>query len=304
MTAVPFLSVAGVGLVHSIGGTDALESLHLPGVRGAPGVPAEGGKPPRPDISRLAGLFPGGRLRRAPFYARMALLSALDALEQAGWRQEAQLRRTALTLGTAFSGAQMSMDFMDSILDNGPQLSSPTAFSHAVNNMGTGLLSLLLGIRGPCLTISQFELSFAGALSAAAVQLGAGRVDAVLAGAVDEVDARFTACCPQLTREGFPRTEGAAFVCLTRERPGLPRLRVLWEQEAEPHVPVFASGAAAAGGEGEDHEPQFGHGPLTQALDVLLALGLTRRGASAAVDCLCRSASGGRQACIQIRSAP
>ena len=128
------LSVAGTGLVHSLGGKDALAAVQQ-------------GETPvfsSPDVSSLAALLPGVSLRRIPRYARMALLAAVQALDEANWRQKEVLHNTALVFGTAYSSSQMSMDFMDSILDNGPQLSSPTAFSHAVNNMGAGLLSLLL----------------------------------------------------------------------------------------------------------------------------------------------------------------
>lgn len=212
------LSVAGTGLVHSIGGKEALAAIQQ---GQAPAISA-------PDISSLAALLPGVSLRRIPRYARMALLACVQALDAAGWRQKEVLHRTALVFGTAYSSSQMSMDFMDSILDNGPHLSSPTAFSHAVNNMGAGLLSLLLGIEGPCFTISQFELSFAGAVSTAAALLGAGRAERVLLCAVDETDSRFSRCCPEYLSSEHPQTEGAVALCLGREAAGAPSLRVWW----------------------------------------------------------------------------
>lgn len=309
MNIAPFLSVAGAGVVHSIHAlrttedrnptTDILLPMPLRDIS------KDAVSLPRPDVSRLSTMLPGRTLRRVPFYARMALLAAMDALDRAGWRYEAAGHNAIfLVLGTAFGCAQMSMDFMDSILENGPQLSSPIAFSHAVGNMGAGLLSLMLGIRGGCFTVSQFELSFAGALSLAAAILMTHRVDAVLAGAVDEIDARFTAACrPQVCREGIPLSEGAVFVCLTRGAAGLPRIRVLWGKDASSDVLIFRSGTASPD-KGVDHEQQFGHGPLTQALDVMLALDMMHRKETAAVDCVCRSVFSGRQACIQIRSAP
>ncbi len=302
MKPIPFLSVKGVGAVHSTGGKDAIEIVqNMPAPRATPAFSEAAGRV-RPDIARLTAYLPAGKLRRVPFYARMALLAAYDALQQAGLHREAMESRMALVLGTAFSCVQMNMDFMDSIIDNGPQLSSPTAFSHAVNNVGAGLLSLLLGIRGPCFTVSQFELSFAGALTTAAALLSSQRADVVLLGVVDEVDSRFSACCPQLFRDGLPLTEGAAFFCLKRETPGLPRLRTLWGADAERGIPVFLSGAACSQN-GTDHEPQWGHGPLTHALDVVHALAAIRGGETAAIDCLCRATCGGRDVVVQARSA-
>ncbi|MDR2695353.1 MAG: beta-ketoacyl synthase chain length factor [Deltaproteobacteria bacterium] len=287
-----FAAIAGVGLAHSLGGLARLTS----GDR-APETPTP------PDTAELAAALPGVSLRRIPRYARMALLAALRALDDAGWRQE-ERRDSALVIGTAYSGVQMSMDFMDSILDDGPRLSSPTAFSHAVNNMGAGLLSLLLHMQGPCLTVSQFELSFAGAVCAAATLLHAGRARRVLVGAVDEVDERFTRCCPQLQKTGFPQTEGAVFLCLELPDPERPALRVRWERDARVLRPLFASGCAR---HGEDascrHEHLYGHGPLAQALDTLLALHAVRNGTAAQAGCLCVAANGARTALIEIRGA-
>lgn len=286
------LSVAGTGLVHSIGGKEALEAIQQ---GQAPAISA-------PDISSLAALLPGVSLRRIPRYARMALLASVQALDAAGWRQKEVLHRTALVFGTAYSSSQMSMDFMDSILDNGPHLSSPTAFSHAVNNMGAGLLSLLLGIEGPCFTISQFELSFAGAVSTAAALLGAGRAERVLLCAVDETDSRFSRCCPEYLSSEHPQTEGAVALCLGREAAGAPSLRVWWGQEPEADGPVFASGAASGPG-WVTHEHLYGHGPLAQALDVMLALNMPQTARAEAVNCVCAAAASGRQALIEVRGA-
>jgi len=194
------------------------------------------------------------------------------------------------------------MDFMDSILDNGPHLSSPTAFSHAVNNMGAGLLSLLLGIEGPCFTISQFELSFAGAVSTAAALLGAGRAERVLLCAVDETDSRFSRCCPEYLSSEHPQTEGAVALCLGREAAGAPSLRVWWGQQPEADGPVFASGAASGPG-WTNHEYLYGHGPLAQALDVMLALNMPQTARAEAVNCVCAAAASGRQALIEVRGA-
>ena len=193
---------------------------------------------------------------------------------------------------------------MDSILDNGPHLSSPTAFSHAVNNMGAGLLSLLLGIEGACFTISQFELSFAGAASTASALLNSGRAERVLLCAVDESDNRFFHCCPQYLHGEHPQTEGAVALCLTRQAAGgnVPLLQVRWGQQAEVDGPVFASGAAS-GLDWINNEPLYGHGPLAQALDVMLALNTVQTARANVVNCVCAAAASGRQALIEVRGA-
>ena len=282
-------AVAGAGLVHSLGGLAQLTAQ-----RGLPANPAP------PDTTELAAALPGIPLRRIPRYARMALLAAIRALDDAGWRQGPEMRDTALVVGTAYSGAQMSMDFMDSLIDDGPRLASPTAFSHAVNNMGTGLLSLLLQVRGPCLTVSQFELSFAGAVCAAITLLHAGRARRVLVGTVDEIDERFACCCPQVQKQGIPQTEGALFLCLEPPNPLRPFLRVRWERNALP--PAFVSGSPL---NEEDlacrHEHLYGYSPLAQALDTLLALHAVQHGISTQLDCLCTAAGSTCVATMEIR---
>ena len=284
-------AIAGAGLAHNLGGF-----AQLAAGRGIAENPAP------PDISELAVALPGVALRRIPRYARLALLAAIRALDDAGWRQVPDPGDLALVIGTAYSGVQMSLDFMDSMLDGGARLASPTAFSYAVNNMAAGLLSLLLHVQGPCLTVSQFELSFAGAVFAATAWLHAGRARRVLAGAVDETDERFTRCCPQTGKTGVPQTEGAVFLCLELPDPARPELRVRWEQGgAAPH-PVFASGSAQDGGGAFfSHEQLYGHSPLAQALDTLLALHAVRQGTAARIDCLCAAQARRRAAVIEVR---
>jgi len=283
-------AIAGAGLAHSLGGLAQLTAQRETLTHALP-----------PDTAELADALPDAPLRRVPRYARMALLAAVRALDDAGWRRESLAGDTALVIGTAYSGAQMSLDFMDSIIDNGPRLSSPTAFSHAVNNMGAGLLSLLLGLQGPCLTVSQFELSFAGAICAATTLLHAGRARRALVGAVDETDERFTRCCPQIHKAGVPLTEGAVFLCLELPDPVRPTLRLRWERNAP--RPLFLSGRAQADEDASRrHEYLYGHGPLAHALDTLLALHSLRKGTIRQADCLCTSANNERMAVIEIRS--
>jgi len=286
-------AIAGAGLIHNLGGFADLAAQ-----AGALTHPSP------PDIAGLGALLPQVPLRRIPRYARMALLAAVRALDDAGWRQEPGLSDTALVIGTAYSGVQMSMDFIDSMLDEEPRLSSPTAFSHAVNNMGAGLLSLLLNLQGPCLSVSQFELSFAGALCAATTLLHAGRARRVLAGAVDETDERFTRCCPQIVQTGIPLTEGAVFLCLEAPDAARPTLCVRWERDEDDPPPLFVSGSPQPGEDASRrHEGLYGHSPLSQALDTLLALHAVQNGKTTRADCLCTAATGKIAAVIELRGA-
>ncbi|MDR0466564.1 MAG: beta-ketoacyl synthase chain length factor, partial [Deltaproteobacteria bacterium] len=284
-------TIAGAGLAHSVGGLAQLTDGR--------GISASSASA---DTAELAADLPGVSLRRIPHYARMALLAAVRALDDAGWRQASDLRDVALVMGTAYGSPQMSMDFMDSILDGGPRLSSPTAFSHAVNNMGGGLLSLLLDLQGPCLTVSQFDLSFAGAAFVATTMLRAGRARRVLVGVVDEMDGRFARCCPQTQKAGIAQTEGAVFLCLEPPDPKRIQMSVRWGQNGDARHPAFVSGSALPiGDDSRRNELLYGHGPSAQALDVLLALNAIRNGTARRIDCACVAASSQRSAVIEIR---
>ncbi|MBQ7457078.1 MAG: beta-ketoacyl synthase chain length factor [Desulfovibrio sp.] len=276
-------SVVGLGLVHTLGGCRQLLTRNpLPK------------SPPPPDCSRLTSLLSAKTLRRIPRYARMATLAAMDAITQAGWQDD--LANTALFLGTAYGSVAMNLDFMDSIVDNGARLASPTAFSHAVTNIGAGLVSMLLGIQGSLITISQFSLSFAGALSYACSYLGTGRGERVLVGAVDEIDPRFTALCPNIQSPSYPQSEGAAFFCLVPARADAPRLSVRFDKTCSAPL-LFATGLGMEGA--VDNAASFGHSPVNQALDTMLAL-LQEQTAGNAIDCIGWDANSGRYAVVSV----
>ncbi|MDR1856542.1 MAG: beta-ketoacyl synthase chain length factor [Desulfovibrio sp.] len=267
-------AVLGMGIVHGKGrrGRDLATPMSRP--------------LPEPDLGDLAERFPGGKLRRVPRCVRMGLLAACRALASAG---DPETRSMGLVIGSAHCAVATSLDYMDSLLDEGPRLSSPTAFSHSVCNVATGLVGMLLDIRGPGHAVSQFGLSFAGALTAAATILRAGRADRVLAGVVEEVDPRFVALCPDIfgrkipLAEGdvpppggdVPPAEGAVVLCLARpdDAPSAPLLEVRWNPQNEDiEGPLLRSGADAPGPQGRRMEAAYGRTPMAQALDACIAL--------------------------------
>ncbi|WP_298067754.1 beta-ketoacyl synthase N-terminal-like domain-containing protein [uncultured Mailhella sp.] len=169
----------------------------------------------------LSAHFPKGSLRRVPLYARTGLYAAVSALSEA--KRFPCPENTGIVVGSFFGCQKTSFDFMDSILNDGPRLSSPLAFSHAVSNMAAGLLSLLLHTTGPAFTVNDQELSFAGALEIGLSLLNSARCDSVLVGALDEADPRLHEVFPAL-----PMASGSFFVCLERRSQGI-RAEVQWD---------------------------------------------------------------------------
>ncbi|MDO5536607.1 MAG: beta-ketoacyl synthase N-terminal-like domain-containing protein [Desulfovibrionaceae bacterium] len=262
-----FPVVTGACLLHPEG--SAAELLASLNAARAGNASASADRAAADPVASLAGRFPRGSLRRMPIYARTGLAAAIGALEEAGaWPCPEQ---TGLVIGTFFGCQKTSLDYVDSILDDGPRLSSPTSFSHAVNNMACGLLSLMLGLKGPCMTVCNQELSFAGALAAAGAMLLTGRCERVLCGALDEADERLQAVFPDIPLSG--RT--AFFLCLEAGDSGIAcdcawraegpdgTLAVTQADGAEAALPVSALGGAA----------------LSQAAGLALGLEAVRGGA-------------------------
>lgn len=115
------------------------------------------------DAASLTPYFEARRLRRMETIAKNALLCSCRALEQAGIDVLAP-KDTGLCVAVGAGALESTCKFMDSIIDDGDELSSPTAFAGSVHN-STGLtLSVFLHVNGPCVTTGQFDFSFAAAL--------------------------------------------------------------------------------------------------------------------------------------------
>lgn len=124
-------------------------------------------------------------LRRLDHFSKMALLSAYLAWEDAGnpsWDRS----KTGLIVASGYGPLRTTFAFLDSFIEAGDKFSSPTPFSHSVHNAALAQVSMSMGITGPGLTVSQFEMSVPSALLTAQAWLAEGRVDALLFGAVDE----------------------------------------------------------------------------------------------------------------------
>lgn len=124
-------------------------------------------------------------LRRLDHYSRLALLGGCMALDDAGIDAEKR-QNVGVIVASGYGAAATTFGFLDSVLEDGDHCASPTAFSNSVHNVAGAYLSMQLGIHGPNLTLSQFEMSVSAALHNAVCWLQQGRVDTVLVGGVDE----------------------------------------------------------------------------------------------------------------------
>lgn len=136
------------------------------------------------DASPLDAFVPKKSLRRIDHFSQMAILGAHLALQDAGTSLAG--RRTGLIVCSGYGASRTTFSFLDSVINDGDTCASPTFFSNSVHNSAVGHISILLKLDGPCMTVSQFEMSVHSGLLSACQWLQEGRVDQVLFGAVDE----------------------------------------------------------------------------------------------------------------------
>lgn len=123
-------------------------------------------------------------LRRLDHFSKLALLGATLACEDAGLHLIGE--RTGLIIASAYGATSTTFSFLDSIINDGDALASPTLFSNSVNNAAAAHVARHFQITGPNLSLTQGQLSVPMALLTAAQWLAQGRVDTVLCGAVEE----------------------------------------------------------------------------------------------------------------------
>lgn len=225
------ITVQGIGPVGGFGaGAEQLAGL-FDGSRKRPpeqlSIKNEGRTLPlscfRADTSRLDEFIPPRKLRRVDRVAGMALLGASLAISDAKLPTEA-LEQTGIVLATGYGALDTGFSFVASFLDKGDQLSKPTFFSNSVHNAAAAYLSIFLGIKGPCLTVTQFDLSVPTALLTAVQWLEEGRVESVLVGGVDQYNdvlgyAAATLCSDR-GKAPVIVGEGGGFFVLSKDRTG------------------------------------------------------------------------------------
>ncbi|MEA3334004.1 MAG: beta-ketoacyl synthase chain length factor [Pseudomonadota bacterium] len=138
----------------------------------------------RASTKTLTKFIKSRKLRRLDHFSRMALLGACLACEDSG--QELIGESTGLIVASAYGASATTFSFLDSVIEDGDALASPTLFSNSVHNAAAAHIAKHLKITGPNLSLTQGHLSVPMALLTAAQWLAEGRVDTVLCGAVDE----------------------------------------------------------------------------------------------------------------------
>ncbi len=205
-------AIRGAGVVGAFGCGltrlgEAISRLPAPGAGAGAGLTAETGM--------LDRLIPPRTLRRVEHYGRMAILAAHLAIEDAGL-SAAVPGDTGLVVATGMGPTANTLDRQPVDIPLADLALSPILFSNSVQNAAAAHISMLLGMRGPSLSINQYELGVPLAFQAALDWLEEGRTGTVLVGCVDGFS---TALHEEALRCGgadaVPVGEGSAFFVLT-----------------------------------------------------------------------------------------
>jgi 3-oxoacyl-[acyl-carrier-protein] synthase II len=255
------MAIRGIGLVGGFGcGTEAaLNALHNDG-RPADylklKVPTGTVKYPvylaNPDP--LKKYYKPHKLRRVNKYSQLAVLAAYMALQDAG-EAVCQHLDTGVIVASGYGASTTTFAFLDDVILEGDNFASPTLFSNSVHSSAASHVTILLQIKGPCLTVIQFEMSMIAALLNAQVWLKDKKVDTVLLGGIDEINQVLLYCYYNIYGKDIPQEitplnyelqtaipgEGAAFMVLTRDEGEISPYgyidRVSWETSSEHTIP-------------------------------------------------------------------
>jgi len=172
------------------------------------------------NTSSLTDFVPKGKLRRIDHYSRIALLACGRALKDTDPSLFSR-EKTGVILATGYGALSSTFSFLDSYIEKGDKLAFPTHFSNSVHNAAAAYISILYEIKGPSLTVSQFDLAFFSALVTAGAWLETRKTDAVLIGTTDAYNPVLGYCIGQFPSTGksvsYSFGEGAAFFLVTRE---------------------------------------------------------------------------------------
>jgi 3-oxoacyl-[acyl-carrier-protein] synthase II len=170
----------------------------------------------------LGQLIPPRTLRRVDHYARMAILASHLALEDAGMGSGLP-ENTGLIVATGMGPTANTLDLQAADAAATDLALSPILFSNSVQNAAAAYISMLLKIRGPSLSINQYEMAVPLAFQTAIDWLEEGRTETVLVGSIDcfsqALHEASLSCRNLKTGDGgqgaVPVGEGSAFFILT-----------------------------------------------------------------------------------------
>jgi 3-oxoacyl-[acyl-carrier-protein] synthase II len=229
----------------------------------------------------------------------MAILASHLAIEDAGMGNGVP-ENTGLIVATGMGPTANTLDLQAADVAATDLALSPILFSNSVQNAAAAYISMLLKIRGPSLSINQYEMAVPLAFQTAIDWLEEGRTETVLVGSIDcfskALHETFLNCRDLKTgasgQGAVPVGEGSTFFILTR--PGAQDIRCPFVQQVHmggasrpagapiPNTPILYNG----NGKNTDFMGQlpahanfahlYGTFPTSMGMDVAAAMLLLR----------------------------
>lgn len=135
--------------------------------------------------------FEAKEAQRTSRYVQYLMHASLQAVQQAGLGENPPDRdRAGVILGSGMGGIEIFTENAVLLGTKGPKRVSPFFIPMAITNMGSGMVSIRLGWRGPNWTVTSACATANHALATASDQIRLGRADVMLAGGSEE------AVCP------------------------------------------------------------------------------------------------------------
>ena len=220
------VAVTGIGAVTPLG--VGARTLHARWAAGE--VAIAGGEAPCVGFDPLE-FFSRKEARRADRFTQLALASAREALDEAGWADGApyEADRVGCILGTGIGGIGTLEDNFGVLRDQGPERVAPLAVPLMMSNAGSAAIAMRHDLRGPVFGVVSACAAGANAIAAATRAIQCGDADAIVTGgseaaltplaraafaALDAVSTAGVSRPFDARRDGFIMGEGAGVLVL------------------------------------------------------------------------------------------
>jgi 3-oxoacyl-[acyl-carrier-protein] synthase II len=179
-------------------------------------------------------------VRRLDRFSQLAVVSAGEALGQAGWLPELPYDpyRIGCVVATGIGGIETVETQHDVMRDRGAKMVSPLGIPQYMPNAGAAAVSMRFGLRGQAFGVVSACSSGAHAIGSAVRMIQCGDADAVVAGGAEATLTAFGFACFNALqalsptgisrpfdarRDGFVMGEGAGMLVLEEEEAALAR---------------------------------------------------------------------------------
>ena len=134
--------------------------------------------------------FDAKEVGRTSRYIHYIMHACLSAVERAGLKDaklaKLDVTRAGMILGSGMGGIEVFTDNAQYLNSNNPRRVSPFFIPMSITNMGSGMVAMRLGWRGPNWSVSSACATGNHAFATAADQIRLGRADVMLAGGAEE----------------------------------------------------------------------------------------------------------------------